>query len=90
MPNELVRLHPSTVLVEDRFNQSKRTAFEIDQQRCDSIRNRTPKPTPNRYLSGHSHKLPIEDQEKFRQTGNNALVRYFRIISPSLNLLTGL
>ena len=75
VPNDLVRLHPSTILVDDPYNPIKKTSFEIDQQRCESILQRTPRPTPNRYLSGNSDKLKVEDQQKFRETGNNALVR---------------
>ena len=74
VPNDLVRLHPSTILVDDPLNPTKKTSFEIDQQRCEAILHRTPKPTPNRYLSGDSYKLKVEDQHKFRETGNNALV----------------
>ena len=75
-PN-LVRLNPSTVLIEDHIHQIKRTSFEIDQQRGQAILNRTPRATPNRFLSQSVEALTLEEQKKFRDTGNNALVKTF-------------
>ena len=74
VPPELIRLNPSTVLVDDPISRTKRTHFEIDQQRMKTLLLRTPKAAVNRYLSGKSHELSSEDQHQFRETGNNALV----------------
>ena len=75
----MVRLNPSTVLIEDHVHQIKRTSFEIDQQRGQAILNRTPRATSNRFLSQSVEALTLDEQKKFRDTGNNALVRILNI-----------
>ena len=80
MPTQLVRLNPSTVLVNDPLNNGKRTSFEIDQHRSLGVLNRTPRPTSSRYLTRATEKLSLSEQKKFRDTGNNALVSYFHFV----------
>ena len=74
MPPNLVRLSPSSVLVNDPLSNQKRTNFDIDERRSHNILNRTPRPTSTRYLSSATQELSLSEQKKFRDAGNNALV----------------
>ena len=76
VPPNLVRLSPSTVLVDDPLSNKKRSTFDLDERRGLNILNRTPRPTSTRYLSRATQKLSLSEQQKFRDTGNNALVSY--------------
>ena len=74
VPTELVQISPSSVLIDDRPHQIQRTAFEIDQVRGQAILNKTPAASSDRVLTGFSRRLSLQDQDAFRETGNNALV----------------
>ena len=74
VPSNLVRLSPSSVLVNDPLSNQKRTNFAIDERRSHNILNRTPRPTSTRYLSSATQELSLSEQKKFRDVGNNALV----------------
>ena len=77
VPTELVRISPSSVMIEDRPHRIQRTAFEIDQARGQAILNQTPDASSDRVLTGFSNRLSLDDQNAFRETGNNALVRFY-------------
>ena len=76
MPSNLVRLSPSTILVDDPLSNRKRSTFELDERRGLNILNRTPRPTSTRYLSRATQQMSLNEQQRFRDTGNNALVSY--------------
>ena len=56
-------------------NELKRVEFEADQALGQNFLDKVPKPGPYRSLSWQTSRLSLEDQEAFREAGNNALVR---------------
>ena len=52
----------------------RRVEFEADQALGQNYLDKVPEPSPNRSLSWQASRLSLQDQNAFREAGNNALV----------------